>query len=388
MRKAIFVIFASFLVSLLASVSAKAQVSTVTCEYWMGSTLSNPSDLVATPNILGMPTSTIVLSGSFLGPMNIQGPFVSRCTTKLVVPITGLYTFWIAANKIATLWISPTTNFVGQSYLCRVSAAFPTPAAQQWTRNAEQKSAQISLIAGGAYYLRTVQVEDADKINHLSVGWQLPGATYERPISSSRLFSVVPSYDFVPPVVAFSNITNGQVLWNTVTLGATATDNVGVVGVQFGVDGLGLGSEILAGPYSQILNTKTLTDGAHNLSVVARDAAVNVTVASVAVTIDNTTVYNPKKVVFAPSSSHNAVGPNGPLVTYYQLQFFYAAGGSPFMTVNMGKPTVQADGNILVVFTTLGSYLPLQAGKFYVRVVVVGPTASATSLPSDVFGIW
>ena len=72
----------------------------------------------------------------------------------------------------------------------------------------------------------------------------------------------------------------------TVTVGATASDNVGVVGVQFTLDGADLGVEDTTSPYSQSWTTSTSTNGSHTLTAVARDAAGNTkTSASVTVTV-------------------------------------------------------------------------------------------------------
>jgi glucose/arabinose dehydrogenase len=63
----------------------------------------------------------------------------------------------------------------------------------------------------------------------------------------------------------------------TITLRAMASDNVGVVGVQFQVDGENLGAEDTAPPYETTLpSTSAYTTGIHVLRARARDAAGNV----------------------------------------------------------------------------------------------------------------
>ena len=74
----------------------------------------------------------------------------------------------------------------------------------------------------------------------------------------------------------------------TVTVSATAGDNVGVVGVQFKLDGANLGAEDTTAPYAVTWNTTTATNGGHTLTAVARDAAGNTTTsAPVTVTVAN-----------------------------------------------------------------------------------------------------
>jgi hypothetical protein len=74
----------------------------------------------------------------------------------------------------------------------------------------------------------------------------------------------------------------------TINVTANAADNAGVVGVQFLLDGANLGAEDNASPYSVSWNTTTATNGIHNLTAKARDAAGNSTVSSsVTVTVNN-----------------------------------------------------------------------------------------------------
>jgi len=72
----------------------------------------------------------------------------------------------------------------------------------------------------------------------------------------------------------------------TVTVSASAIDNVGVAGVQFKLDGTNLGAEVTAPPYAVTWNTTTTAAGAHTLTAAARDAAGNIgTSAGVTVTV-------------------------------------------------------------------------------------------------------
>lgn len=74
---------------------------------------------------------------------------------------------------------------------------------------------------------------------------------------------------------------------------ATASDNVGVAGVQFQVDGANVGSEDTAAPYTATWNTTTASNGTHTLSAIARDVAGNRRTASITVTVSNTTTPPP-----------------------------------------------------------------------------------------------
>src|SRR6267142_1189860 len=96
-----------------------------------------------------------------------------------------------------------------------------------------------------------------------------------------------PPADTTPPTVSITFPGNGQAVSGTVTVKADASDNVGVAGVQFSIDGNNLGAEDTSAPYSVSWNTATVSDGSHTVTAVARDAAGNTTPSSVTVTVSN-----------------------------------------------------------------------------------------------------
>ncbi|MDE3057019.1 MAG: T9SS type A sorting domain-containing protein [Bacteroidota bacterium] len=108
--------------------------------------------------------------------------------------------------------------------------------------------------------------------------------------SSTYSFTTLASTaDLTPPTVSITSPANGAAVSGTITIGASASDNVGVAGVQLTVDGANFGSEITSAPYSTPLNTAQYANGTHTIAAVARDAAGNKATASVSVTISNTT---------------------------------------------------------------------------------------------------
>jgi glucose/arabinose dehydrogenase len=64
-------------------------------------------------------------------------------------------------------------------------------------------------------------------------------------------------------------------LTGTLALAATATDNAGVAGVQFQVDGVNVGAEDTAAPYQASVDTSLYAAGQHMVRARARDAAGN-----------------------------------------------------------------------------------------------------------------
>jgi YD repeat-containing protein len=94
--------------------------------------------------------------------------------------------------------------------------------------------------------------------------------------------------DTTAPTVSITSPAGGQTVQGTVTVSASASDNVGVAGVQFRLDGADLGAEDSAAPYSASWNTTGAGNGSHTLTAVARDAAGNRTSsAPVTVTVSN-----------------------------------------------------------------------------------------------------
>jgi peptidoglycan/xylan/chitin deacetylase (PgdA/CDA1 family) len=86
--------------------------------------------------------------------------------------------------------------------------------------------------------------------------------------------------DSTAPVVSLLNLIKGQIFSGTVNLSATATDNIGVVGVQFIVDGTDFGKEVTVAPYQTSFNTSAITSGSAIISARARDAAGNKSVSA------------------------------------------------------------------------------------------------------------
>ena len=104
---------------------------------------------------------------------------------------------------------------------------------------------------------------------------------------SATVSATTPAADTTAPTVALTSPPASTVS-GTVAVSATASDNVGVAGVQFLLDGANLGAEDTASPYSVSWDTTAVANGSHVLLARARDAAGNVTTSSsVTVTVSN-----------------------------------------------------------------------------------------------------
>jgi hypothetical protein len=106
--------------------------------------------------------------------------------------------------------------------------------------------------------------------------------------NSTTSTAVSVTVDNTQPSVMITTPTGGNVS-GTVLVSATASDNIGVVGVQFRVDGTNIGTEDTSNPYSRSWDTTTVGNGTHTLSAIARDAAGNTTTSTgITVTVSST----------------------------------------------------------------------------------------------------
>jgi hypothetical protein len=109
-------------------------------------------------------------------------------------------------------------------------------------------------------------------------------------VSSDATFTTSACPDTTPPTVSVTAPTNASTVTGaSVTISANASDNIGVLGVQFKVDGTNVGAEDTTSTYGITWDSTAIADGSHTITAVARDAAANSTVSSaITVTVDNT----------------------------------------------------------------------------------------------------
>src|SRR5436305_1418175 len=94
--------------------------------------------------------------------------------------------------------------------------------------------------------------------------------------------------DNAPPTLSLTAPTARASVAGPITVSASATANVPYTTLFRSLDGSNLGAEVTTAPYAVSWNTTTVTNAAHTLTAVARDAAGNTaTSAAVSVTVDN-----------------------------------------------------------------------------------------------------
>lgn len=141
------------------------------------------ADLTDSPNFPGSPAAAELLAGSLETPKNYGENYGQRLRATVVPPLTGMYTFWIAADETASLYLGTNETPASARLIASVTAAMP---ARYWDGQASQKSASIPLVAGQPYYLEVLMKEGVTD-DTLAVRWQWPDGTIEEPIPAAYL---------------------------------------------------------------------------------------------------------------------------------------------------------------------------------------------------------
>ena len=172
-----------------------------------------------------------------------------------------------------------------------------------------------------------------------------------------------PPSDTTPPSVSVSAPSAGTTVTGNVSVAATASDDVGVAGVQFLLDGNALGTEDTTSPYGVVWDTTTATNGPHSLTARARDAAGNSRTSTVSSVIVDNSVPPPNALLAgyafeegagtsaADASGHDlaatllggagwGVGKNGSALSLNGSSFQYADLGDPASLRLTGSMTI------------------------------------------------
>jgi hypothetical protein len=113
--------------------------------------------------------------------------------------------------------------------------------------------------------------------------------------------------DTEPPTVSITAPSNGATVSGTISITATASDNVGVTKVSCRIDS-GSWMDDTTSPYSWTWDTTSVSDGSHTITCRAYDAAGNYADDSVTVTVDNGDTTPPTVTITAPSNGATVSG--------------------------------------------------------------------------------
>jgi hypothetical protein len=195
-------------------------------------------------------------------------------TTDTTAPIiSSVRASNTTTNQTTIVW---STNEASDS---QIEYGLTTAYGQTSTVNATQTTAHSATVSGltpGTTYNYRVRSKDA--AGNLAVSLNFTFTTASLPVAVS---------DTTPPTVVLTSPRSGTRLSGTVQITAAASDNVGVVGVQFQIDDIDFGPEDTVAPYTIPWNTKISSDTQHKITAVARDAAGNRSIATMQVKINN-----------------------------------------------------------------------------------------------------
>jgi hypothetical protein len=183
----------------------------------------------------------------------------------------------------ALTWSASTDNIGVTLYNVHRSTGpgFVPSAANRVGQTATTAFNQSGLAAGTYYYLVTAQ----DATGNISAP------------SAEALVAV--AADTTAPLLALTSPTGGASVSGSITLSATASDDVGVAGVQFQVDGVNIGAEKTSAPYSISWNSIAVANGPHTIKAIARDAAGNRSESAAAIEVANVAPPAPPGLVAA-----------------------------------------------------------------------------------------
>jgi hypothetical protein len=190
--------------------------------------------------------------------------------------------------------------------------------------------------------------------------------------------------DGVAPTVSVTAPAAGATVSATATLTASASDNVGVAGVQFKVNGAAVGAEDTAAPYSFAWDTTTFANGAYTVTAVARDAAGNATTsAGVAVTVSNADVTPPTLTGRTPAPGAAGVAVNvAPTATFSEA---VTAATISFVLTDSGGSTVPSTTsyNAATRTATLTPAAPLASLTTYTATVGSAQDATGNTMAAS-----
>lgn len=140
------------------------------------------ADLYADPDFPNNPSSTQTITGGLLeSPVNIDDNFGGRLSALICPPQDGDYVFWITGDDGSELRLSSDTNPANVTAIASVPGWTNV---NEWTKYTEQQSSPITLSADQYYYIEANYKEQGGG-DHVQIGWTLPDATLERPITGS-----------------------------------------------------------------------------------------------------------------------------------------------------------------------------------------------------------
>ncbi len=169
--------------------------------------------------IANTPDEENLLTSLFEAPTDVLENYGQRLRALITAPSSGQYTFWIASDDASDLFLSTDANPATKTRIAYVAA---WTASREWTKEVNQQSAPISLVAGQKYYIEALMKEGGGGDN-LAVRWLRPGGVDEAPIN---LTNCVP-FGLGPPVVTVQPANVNVIEGGTANFSVTLARSIG-----------------------------------------------------------------------------------------------------------------------------------------------------------------
>src|SRR5204863_7925160 len=148
-------------------------------------------------------------------------------------------------GSVSLTWSAASDNVGVANYnVYRSTTSGFTPSAANRVAQPTSTSYTDSGLAAGTYYYKVTAQDAAGNVG-----------------PASNQASAAATADSTAPTVSVTAPTSGSTVSGTITVSATASDNVGVAGVQFLLDGANLGAEDTSAPYSVSCDTSAVGNG-------------------------------------------------------------------------------------------------------------------------------
>jgi hypothetical protein len=226
-------------------------------DVWNGISGTSVANLTGNAAYPASPSSSSIITTGFEAPSAVGDNYGQRLSGWFIPPATGNYTFFIAADDNAELWLGTTSDPASAVLVCSVTGY---TGVREWTKNASQQSVAIALTAGQPYWIMALHKEGTGGDN-LAVRALFPDASDHAPIDNAYLAaaaSAIPAnYGPVPTLSAPASPTTGTPF----ALGGAVTDD--------GIPGTGITTlyQHVAGPATLAISNASSLAGTGTASV-------------------------------------------------------------------------------------------------------------------------
>ncbi|MFM1942668.1 MAG: hypothetical protein RI897_1650 [Verrucomicrobiota bacterium] len=173
----------SLLALLVLCCGIRVEAGSILREVWTGIGGTSVSDLTSNPSYPNNPSSTNLVTDYFESPTDVLENYGQRMHGYVVPPQSGNYTFWIASDDGGELWLSTDEDPANARVIATVQG---WTSSREWTREINQQSAAMNLVAGQFYYISALMKEGGGGDN-LAVKWRRPDGVEEGPIPATYL---------------------------------------------------------------------------------------------------------------------------------------------------------------------------------------------------------